>query len=275
MPELPEVEVTRRGIAPHIEGGVLQDFIARRPNLRWPIPPLGNILRGEKLLRTARRGKYLLLEFAPGWVIIHLGMSGHLRVLPNRAEGVPAGVHDHVDFVFTHQVLRLRDPRRFGAVLWHAREMGPIEAHPQLAKLGSEPFDLSFDATTFYQATRSRHAPIKNVLLAGDVVVGAGNIYASESLFRARIHPQTKASRISQARYAKLLEEVRATLAEAIQKGGSSLRDFVGADGNDGYFQIDCFVYDRAELPCKVCKTPIKRMVQGQRATFYCPHCQR
>ncbi|RCS56524.1 bifunctional DNA-formamidopyrimidine glycosylase/DNA-(apurinic or apyrimidinic site) lyase [Parvibium lacunae] len=271
MPELPEVEVTRMGVAPHIEGQTLTGFVARRPDLRWPIPDLKHLC-GQRLLHTDRRGKYLLLAFPTGWVILHLGMSGHLLIV---APDTPARIHDHVDFVFGQQVLRLYDPRRFGAVLWHPKAAGPVITHAALARLGREPFDPDLTAAYLHRETRTRQAPIKQVLLAGDIVVGVGNIYASESLFRARIRPQTPAHRISLVRYATLLTEIQAVLREAIAKGGSTLKDFVGADGSQGYFQLTYFVYERAGQPCRVCRTPIKRLVQGQRATYYCPQCQR
>lgn len=273
MPELPEVETTRRGIAPTVEGRILRRLVVREPRMRWPIPAdLAQRVEGQTVLAADRRGKYLLLRFAHGWMIVHLGMSGSLRhVDPAEAPRK----HDHVDWVFDGATLRLHDPRRFGAVLWHAAQDGPIEDHPLLAKLGIEPFDPRFDGAWLMRHARGRAAPIKQVLLAGDIVVGVGNIYASESLFRAGIHPRAPAGRLSAARCARLAQAVRDTLGDAIQAGGSSLRDYVGAGGESGYFQINAYVYDRAGQPCRTCGTPIRRLVQGQRATFYCPRCQR
>lgn len=273
MPELPEVEVTRRGIAPHVEGRILRRFDVRNPNLRWPIPDtLAAAITGRPVKAADRRGKYLLLHFDNGTQLIHLGMSGSLRVLDPHLAPAP---HDHVDWVFDDCILRLRDPRRFGAVLWHAAQDGPLLQHPRLAVLGIEPFDDQFDGAWLHQHTRGRQAVIKQALLSGIIVVGVGNIYASESLFRAGIHPKTPAHRISRARYDRLAAEIRATLAEAIAAGGSSLRDFVGSDGNTGYFQIDSRVYGREGEPCRVCNSPIRRIVQFQRATYYCPRCQK
>ena len=277
MPELPEVEVTRRGVAPHIEGRVVDSVLMRREGLRWPFPPgLSDILSGHTILHTGRRGKYLLLGFAHGTLIIHLGMSGHLRVLP---EGTAAKTHDHFDLVVRGkdglQVLRLNDPRRFGAVLWHANDDGELEQHVLLRGLGVEPLEALFSGALLYRETRRRSAPIKQVLLAGDIVVGVGNIYACESLFRAGINPKTSAARIGRGRYDKLALAIRTILAEAIVQGGSTLRDFIAVNGQSGYFQQTYFVYDRAGVPCKICGTEIRQITQGQRSTFYCVICQK
>jgi formamidopyrimidine-DNA glycosylase len=273
MPELPEVEVTRRGIAPHLEGKVVTEIIVRREGLRWPFPPgLPALLRRRKVLSTGRRGKYLLLHFEHGTLIIHLGMSGHLRVLSGAA---PAQKHDHVDLVLGEQRMRFTDPRRFGAVLWHPKEEGDVESHLLLRSLGAEPLNCTDLPQRLYRESRSRSAAIKQVLLAGDIVVGVGNIYACESLFHAGIHPRTAARRISLARYEKLAIEIQRVLAAAIEQGGSSLRDFIGADGQSGYFQQTYFVYDREGHPCRQCSTPVRRIVQAQRSTFYCGRCQR
>lgn len=287
MPELPEVEVTRRGLLPHVLDGRIESVAVRHRGLRWPVPDdLETTLAGRTVRRIERRGKYLLLDCVReggdpddenGWLLIHLGMTGTLRVLPH----APApGPHDHLDLVLCQPdgarvTLRYRDPRRFGAMLWAAVPEAGLAAHPLLKGLGIEPFDARFDGAWLHRHTRGRSAAIKTVLLAGDIVVGVGNIYASESLFRARIRPTTPAGRLSAARCERLAEAVRETLAQAIERGGSTLRDFVGSDGASGYFQLDCFVYDRAGRPCKVCGTPIRQIVQGQRSTFYCPHCQR
>jgi formamidopyrimidine-DNA glycosylase len=287
MPELPEVEVTRLGLVPHVTGRRIVCAVVRHHGLRWPIDPaLPELLAGLTVTRLLRRGKYLLIECMPdashpagrlpdptgGWLLIHLGMTGTLRVLETP---VPPGPHDHVDFELADAggavvTLRYRDPRRFGAVLWHAGDEDAL-----LRNLGIEPFDARFNGDWMHTRTRGRSAAIKTVLLAGDIVVGVGNIYCSESLFRAGIRPTTAAGRISRPRYAALAEAIRATLADAISRGGSTLRDFVGSDGQSGYFQLEAFVYDRAGLPCRVCGTPIRQIVQGQRSTFYCPSCQR
>ena len=277
MPELPEVEVTRRGVAPHIEGRIVRAVVLRRAGLRWPFPPaLPQLLQDRTVLRTGRRGKYLLLHFEHGTLIIHLGMSGHLRVL---APGIAPEKHDHFDLEVEgpegRQVLRMKDPRRFGAVLWHDHADGLLEHHELLRELGVEPLEPGFSGKLLYDQTRNRSAPVKQVLLAGDIVVGVGNIYASESLFRAGINPKTPARRISLARYEKLAQAVREILAEAIVQGGSTLRDFISVNGQSGYFQQTYFVYDRAGVPCRVCAAPIRQIKQGQRSTFYCVHCQK
>ena len=273
MPELPEVEVTRRGVAPHLEGKLVTDVILRREGLRWPFPSgLPDLLRKQRVLSTGRRGKYLLLHFAHGSLIIHLGMSGHLRVLTGSPEPQK---HDHVDLVLGGQRLRFTDPRRFGAVLWHAKEDGDIESHPLLRSLGVEPLECKDLPQRLFRETRGRSAAIKQVLLAGDIVVGVGNIYACESLFHAGIHPATAARRVSLARLEKLADAIQRVLAAAIAQGGSSLRDFIGADGQSGYFQQTYFVYDREGEPCRQCGSSVRRIVQGQRSTFYCGRCQR
>jgi formamidopyrimidine-DNA glycosylase len=277
MPELPEVEVTRRGVAPHIEGRVVEQVVARREGLRWPFPPgLGELLAGKRILHTGRRGKYLLIGFEHGTLILHLGMSGHLRVLP---PGIEPRKHDHFDLVVNgpegRQVLRLHDPRRFGAVLWHGKDEGELGEHMLLRGLGVEPLGEEFSGALLHRATRRRSAPIKQVLLAGDIVVGVGNIYACESLFRAGISPKTAASRISRARYDRLAEAIREVLAAAIVQGGSTLRDFIAVNGQSGYFQQTYFVYDRAGVPCRNCGAPVRQIKQGQRSTFYCAQCQR
>jgi formamidopyrimidine-DNA glycosylase len=277
MPELPEVEVTRRGVAPHLEGRVVEQVVLRREGLRWPFPPnLNELLSGRQILSTSRRGKYLLVHFEHGTLIIHLGMSGHLRVLP---EGVELKKHDHFDLVVRgpegRRVLRLHDPRRFGAVLWHGNDDGELAQHILLRGLGVEPLEDGFSGALLHRETRKRSAPIKQVLMAGDIVVGVGNIYACESLFRAGINPKTSASRISRARYDRLAEAIREILAAAIVQGGSTLRDFIAVNGQSGYFQQTYFVYDRAGVPCRNCGAPVRQIVQGQRSTFYCATCQK
>ncbi|QJD99644.1 bifunctional DNA-formamidopyrimidine glycosylase/DNA-(apurinic or apyrimidinic site) lyase [Massilia forsythiae] len=277
MPELPEVEVTRRGVAPHLEQRIVEDVVLRREGLRWPFPPnLRELLVGRQILSTGRRGKYLLIHFEHGVLVVHLGMSGHLRVLP---EGTPLKTHDHFDLVVNgpegRQVLRLHDPRRFGAVLWHGHDDGELAQHALLRGLGVEPLEDGFDGALLYEATRNRNAPIKQVLLSGDIVVGVGNIYACESLFRAGINPKTPAGRIGRARYDKLAEAIRVILADAIVLGGSTLRDFIAVNGQSGYFQDTYFVYDRAGVPCRNCGAPVRQIKQGQRSTFYCATCQK
>ncbi len=274
MPELPEVEVVRRGLAAQVRGGTVRQVSVREPRLRWSVPRgLGEVLAGNRLESVERRGKYLLLRFARGWLIVHLGMSGSLRFLPGDTAG-PPGAHDHVDFVFGHGVLRLRDPRRFGAVLWHPAGAGAIERHPLLAGLGVEPFSDRFDGALLHRATRGRRASIKQLLLAGRIVVGVGNIYACESLFRAAIRPATHAGRIGLARYERLASCICETLAEAIGRGGSTLKDFVGSSGEGGYFQLACEVYDRAGQPCRRCGATVRVDREHARATYWCAGCQ-
>ena len=274
MPELPEVEVTRRALAPYVEGRRIRRVEVREPRLRWPVPArLPAMLTGQIVERLDRRGKYLLWRFPTGALISHLGMSGSWRV--HLASPPPPGPHDHVDIALDGSWLRLTDPRRFGALLWHGRDQGDVLRHALLAHLGIEPFDPRFTAELLYAQTRARSAPIKQVLLAGDIVVGVGNIYASESLFRAGINPKLAARRLGPARCERLANAVREVLAEAIRVGGSTLRDFIGAEGAEGYFMLEAGVYDRAGQPCRACGTRIRRLLQGQRATYYCPRCQR
>ncbi len=242
--------------------------------MRWPIPAaLPAEVQGHVVQACRRRGKYLLIDFLHGTLVIHLGMSGSIR---NVQPGELLRPHDHVEWVFDHATLRLHDPRRFGAVLWHDRSQGDVFQHPLLAGLGIEPFDPGFDAKLLHEGFKGRKTPIKQALLAGDVVVGVGNIYASESLFRARIHPKTPASRLSLQRCARLVDAVRSTLQDALESGGSTLRDYVNATGEPGaYFSIHAAVYEKAGQPCRRCQSVIRRIVQGQRATYYCPGCQK
>ncbi len=273
MPELPEVEVVRRGLQAGLSRRVVSRVEVREPRLRWPVPEgLSRELAGRRLESVGRRGKYLLMDFGGATLIAHLGMSGNFRIL--EAPQAPAR-HDHVDIDFGERLLRYHDPRRFGAMLWHTPADGPVSAHPLLAGLGVEPFSDEFDGEMLYRATRGRAAAIKQLLLSGTVVVGVGNIYASESLFRAGIRPSTPARRIGRERCERLAGAIRETLADAIARGGSSLRDFVGSDGQGGYFQLDCFVYGRAGQPCRVCGTPVAMRRDQQRATYWCPACQR
>lgn len=269
MPELPEVEVTRRGLAPRISGRTISGVVVREPRMRWPVPRGLQRLAGQRVRGVRRRGKYLLVDCGAGHLILHLGMSGSLRVLPR---GEPVLKHDHFDLVLGDCVLRLRDPRRFGAVLWTAQDP---QSHPLLAHLGVEPLSRSFDARRLFDLSRGARVNVKQFLMDGRRVVGVGNIYASESLFRAGISPRRAAGRLTRAECAALAREVKRTLREAIRAGGSSLRDYVGSDGAAGGFQLRTWVYDRAGQPCRRCAAPVKRIVQGQRATFYCPRCQR
>ncbi|ABE48954.1 bifunctional DNA-formamidopyrimidine glycosylase/DNA-(apurinic or apyrimidinic site) lyase [Methylobacillus flagellatus] len=270
MPELPEVEVTRRGLEPLI-GATVTQAVIRQPAMRWPIPShLPQVLHGARLLELRRRGKYIIARFESGCLILHLGMSGRLCLL--ESDTFPEK-HDHFDLHFADgRVMRMRDPRRFGAVLWAGDQ--PDE-HSLLKVLGQEPLDEAFNGEFLQQAIRTRSSPIKTVIMDSHLVVGVGNIYASESLFRAGIHPETPARALTLAQCRRLVEEVKLTLQDALQAGGSSLRDFFGADGNPGYFQQTYFVYGRTGQPCRVCQTPIAVLRLGQRSTFYCPACQQ
>lgn len=269
MPELPEVETTCRGIRPVLTGRIASGCIVRNGSFRQPVPAsLGERLAGQTLLAVERRAKYLLLRFDAGTVIVHLGMSGSLRVVDALA---PVGKHDHVDLLFGETALRLRDPRRFGLVLWHE---GEPAAHPLLARLGVEPLQPGFDGDWLHAALRGVTTPIKLAIMDAHRVVGIGNIYASESLFRARIHPLTPAGSVSRAGCVRLVEAIRETLMAAIAAGGSTLRDFVGGDGKSGYFQQQYFAYGRDGEPCRVCGGTIRKAVMGQRSTFWCPRCQ-
>jgi formamidopyrimidine-DNA glycosylase len=271
MPELPEVETTRRGLAPLLVGKRIKAAVVRHHGLRQPVPRnLSKLLAGTTIHHLTRRGKYLLFDCGTGTLILHLGMSGRLWVVDT---GTPAEKHDHFDLVLENgTVVRLRDPRRFGLVLWHK---GDPLGHPLLAAIGPEPFSLEFDGARLYRATRNRSAAIKLVLMDSHVVAGVGNIYANEALFRAGIRPSTPAQRLSRERCDVLAKRVRETLQDAIGAGGSSLRDYVGSDGLAGNFQSQFMVYGRAGQPCQRCGTAIKEIRQGQRATFYCPRCQR
>ena len=271
MPELPEVETTRRGIEPAVRGRCLRAVTVREGRLRQPVPAdLAASVAGAELRAVRRRGKYLLFDFDHGSVLLHLGMSGSLRVVEAGSE---PGRHDHVDLVFgSDAVLRYRDPRRFGLILWQA---GAAEAHPLLARLGIEPLAAEFDGAWLFAATRGSKVAIKSWLMDAHRVVGVGNIYASESLFGARIHPLTPAGTLGRARCARLAHAVQDTLRAAIALGGSSLRDYGGGDGAQGYFMLESAVYGRAGEPCRTCGTPIERRVLAQRATYWCPRCQR
>lgn len=273
MPELPEVEVCRRGLQPEVEGQTILGATVRVPRLRLPLSAtLGETLAGQRVAAVRRRGKYLLLDcrggVEDGCLIIHLGMSGNLRFVAPEA---PVGKHDHVDLLFARQVLRFSDPRRFGLVLWQAAD---APAHPLLAVLGLEPLGDEFTAEWLWAATRRRAAPIKPLLMDSHLVVGIGNIYASESLFRAGISPLRAANRISGERYERLVPAIRQTLSDAIAAGGSSIRDYVHSDGGAGCFQVDCAVYDRAGAPCRRCGGSVRQIRQSGRSTYYCASCQ-
>jgi formamidopyrimidine-DNA glycosylase len=270
MPELPEVETTRRGIAPHVVGRRVAELVVRERRLRWPVPQgLEARLRRQVLQRLERRAKYLLFGFDAGTLIVHLGMSGSLRMVE---PGTPPGKHDHVDLVFDGgQVLRLTDPRRFGAVLWTG---GAPQEHPLLAGLGPEPLSEQFNGDYLYRLSRGRRTPVKNFLMDGRIVVGVGNIYANEALFGAGIHPKRAAGRIGRERYGQLAEAVKSVLQAAIEQGGTTLRDFIGGDGRPGYFAQKLQVYGRAGEACPRCSAPILAVRVGQRSTFYCRRCQ-
>jgi formamidopyrimidine-DNA glycosylase len=274
VPELPEVETTRRGIAPHLIGRRVVGVTLRRPDLRWPIPrEVSELLPGQRIDAVERRAKYLLLHTEIGSALLHLGMSGVLRVLPPDA---PVGKHDHVDIALEPgttgaHVLRFTDPRRFGCLLWQP----PGETHELLANLGPEPLTDAFDGDLLWHLSRGRKAAVKLFLMDNAVVVGVGNIYASEALFAAGIDPRRAAGSVSRARYAKLAAEVKRILAWAIERGGTTLRDFLNPDGLPGYFFRELNVYGRAGEPCRVCGTAIRQAVLGQRSTFWCPGCQR
>ncbi len=269
MPELPEVETTRRGLAPHLVGHTVSGVTVRCPTLRRPIPPaLAHELPGQTLRDITRRAKYLLFGFDSGVLLAHLGMSGSLRLV---APGTPPEKHDHFDLNFGHLCLRYRDPRRFGMLLW----LDERADDSPLRHLGIEPLDDGFNGAWLHQATRKRQTPIKTWLMDNHKVVGIGNIYASESLFRARIHPLTPAGRLGPRRCAMLAQCIRETLTAAIAAGGSSLRDFVGGDGKPGYFQQQYFVYGRDGEPCRICAQMVTKISQSQRSTFFCSHCQR
>ncbi len=270
MPELPEVETTRRGIQPHIRGKTVTAVIVRQPRLRWPIPEeLPQLLRRRKLRSIERRGKYLLLHFSNGCLLLHLGMSGSLRILPTSR---PAEKHDHFDLVFGAQCLRLHDPRRFGAVLWSD---GPVEHHPLLKNLGPEPLSDSFQGKHLFRLSRNRRVAVKQFIMDSKIVVGVGNIYANEALFLAGILPATSCGRISARRYEKLARAIREILTTAIQRGGTTLQDFVQADGKPGYFSQELQVYGREGKPCSRCGNAIRQKNLGQRSSYYCSHCQR
>jgi formamidopyrimidine-DNA glycosylase len=275
MPELPEVETTRRGLAPHVEGRRVLRVVLRRPDLRWPIPPeVSGLLPGERIEAVRRRAKYLLLDTAAGSALLHLGMSGSLRVLP---ADTPVREHDHVDLVLAHartgpaQVLRYNDPRRFGCLLWQP----PGEVHPLLRGLGPEPLADAFDGDYLFARSRGRRAPVKAFLMDQRIVVGVGNIYAAEALHAAGISPLRAAGRVSRERYRVLADAVRRILDHAIRRGGTTLRDFLAPDGAPGYFEQELSAYGRGGAPCPRCGRPLRQAAIGQRTTVWCGACQR
>src|SRR5688500_16148598 len=275
MPELPEVETTRRGLAPHVEGRRVSNVVLRRPDLRWPIPyEVVSLLPGQRVQAVRRRAKYLLLDTEAGSALLHLGMSGSLRVLPADA---PVRTHDHVDIALEPagrqgaRVLRFNDPRRFGCLLWQP----PGQTHELLADLGPEPLSDAFDGDYLFALSRGRTAPVKTFLMDQRVVVGVGNIYVAEALFAAGVSPLRAAGKVSRERYQRLAEEVRLVLGHAIERGGTTLRDFLAPDGAPGYFEQELAAYGRGGEPCPRCGRALKQAAIGQRTTVWCGHCQR
>ena len=270
MPELPEVETTRRGILPFLKGRKILKVVVREPRLRWEIPAaLGSELAGQTVTSVDRRGKYLLLRTRKGTALVHLGMSGSLRLA---VVGEPLKKHDHVDFILASgRCLRFHDPRRFGCILWI--EGDPYQ-HSLLAELGPEPLSTDFTAEYLYSRAENRSTPVKALIMDSHIVVGVGNIYANEALFAAGISPQLKAGKLTLERCESLVREIKTVLDRAITVGGTTLRDFVGGDGKPGYFAQTLQVYGREGQPCNVCGTPLKDSRQGGRATVYCPRCQ-
>lgn len=270
MPELPEVETTLRGIAPTLSGQRIRALVVRDRRLRQPVSRETEArLPGQRILQLSRRAKYLLLGLEEGQVLVHLGMSGSLRLATGE---IPYRPHDHIDLQLDSGLgLRLHDPRRFGLFQWIPE---PVEAHPLLARLGPEPLSAGCDGAYLYQVSRQRRLAVKSLIMDSRVLVGVGNIYASEALFMAGIDPGRAAGQISLARYQCLATAIKAVLSAAIEQGGTTLRDFLREDGNPGYFAQSLHVYGRADLPCHHCGTPIKHIRIGQRSSFYCPHCQ-
>ena len=271
MPELPEVETTRRGIEPYLRGRRIRAAMVHDARLRWPVTPgLDLALRGQRVRAVERRAKYLLLRLTRGTLIVHLGMSGNLRVMPKRTVLLK---HDHVEVqLASGNSLRLNDPRRFGSVLYIT---GDPAQHRLLRDLAPEPLGAQFDAAYLQRVTRGRRVAVKTLLLNGRLITGVGNIYASEALFRARIRPGRAARSLKRTECARLVAAIRTVLAAAIRAGGTTLRDYVGAEGEPGYFRQKLYVYERAGLPCRRCRTAIRQITQGQRSTYYCPRCQQ
>ena len=271
MPELPEVETTRRGIEPHVVGRRISRLLVHERRLRWVVDAkLGATVAGSAILRAGRRAKYLLLETDAGTLILHLGMSGSLRVLP---ASTPRIAHDHVDIELdSGQTLRFNDPRRFGSLLFTAADP---DTHPLLRQLAPEPLEAGFDGEYLWKVTRRRAVAIKQLIMNSRLVVGVGNIYASEALFRARVRPRRQARSLKREECNRLARAIKATLVMAVKVGGTTLRDYVGADGNPGYFRQKLYVYERTGKPCRVCGNPVRQFTQGQRSTYWCPHCQK
>jgi formamidopyrimidine-DNA glycosylase len=270
MPELPEVETTCRGIAPHVTGRLITKFAVHEPRLRWRVSPkLASWATGQHITGVSRRGKYLLLELEQGYLLVHLGMSGSLRILPVRTA---RETHDHFDLEMdSGWLVRFNDPRRFGCLMHFT---GDPHEHKLLRELAPEPLTDAFDADYLFRTTRRRSVAIKLAIMNSQIVVGVGNIYASESLFRAGIRPGRAAKSLTRAECSGLVDAIKAVLADAIRAGGTTLRDYVGAGGEPGYFRQKLYVYERAGKPCRVCGIPIRQRVQGQRSTYFCPNCQ-
>jgi formamidopyrimidine-DNA glycosylase len=270
VPELPEVETTRRGIRAAVVGRTVRSFDLREPRLRWPVAPaIATEVVGRRVLEVERRAKYLLIRLERGTLIVHLGMSGSLRVMPADSPRLP---HDHYDLVLdSGQCLRYNDPRRFGSLHWC---LDDARRHFLLASLGPEPLGNAFDAAYLAARAKGRRVAVKRLLMDQRVVVGVGNIYASEALFRAGVRPRRAAGRLTRAEWGRVVDAVRSVLADAIRQGGTTLRDYVGADGTPGHFRQELYVYDRAGQPCRRCATPIRHLVQGHRSTYFCPRCQ-
>ena len=271
MPELPEVETVMRGLERHIIGALIQDVVVRRPKLRWPIPQaLKDNLFQQKIIALSRRGKYLLVHVETGTLIMHLGMSGRLRIVTH---STPLESHDHVDIIFSNQtILRYNDPRRFGAILWTTDDPNN---HPLLKSLGPEPFDSRFTASHLEKCAKSRRIAVKSFVMDSKVVVGVGNIYAAEALFLAHIHPEAPANSLTLSQHQQLVEAIQNILSAAIKQGGTTVKDFVNSNGKPGYFTQQLSVYGRAGLPCIRCKTPLHYIKQGGRSTVFCAQCQK
>jgi formamidopyrimidine-DNA glycosylase len=275
MPELPEVETSRRGIEPYLLNSTITEVIIRQHKLRWPVPKnLPALVKGKTIRAVCRRAKYIYLKLDNGSIIIHLGMSGSLRICSDK---IPADKHDHIDICVAnnkpgYNILRLRDPRKFGCVLWTDKD---VNLHRLIKPLGPEPLEATFNADYLHNKAHNRQCSIKALIMNSHIVVGVGNIYASEALFRAGINPKRKAGNISLARLQKLVAAIKRTLHESIKQGGTTLRDFTAEDGKPGYFSQKLLVYGRAGQDCVICGHPIKQFTQQQRSTYYCPHCQR
>ncbi len=273
MPELPEVETTCKGIQPYVENQTIVQFIIRNARLRWPVEAhLTQTLKNTVIQSVSRRGKYILLTTQKGVLMLHLGMSGNLRVLPSTSTPIK---HDHIDIVLSNQrVLRLNDPRRFGSVLWHDAIQGSVKNHRLLCKLAPEPFSKEFNADYLYQKIKTKNVAIKKLIMNNQIIVGAGNIYASEALFNAKIHPLTIGKTLNKDMCQRLVTKIKNVLRESIKQGGTTLKDFVKPDGKPGYFEQKLNVYGRNGQPCTQCNTAIEKVIISQRASFYCPNCQ-